>query len=1042
MALYGPASTAYGQVVAPDPGEAYVNQTNTSILGAISPEEQKRIENNSNGEQGFVDTEDNTPTNNPNDAAQQAMARGDPPPQTAMQAAGNFGGSDPDRAVTGDGDVYSPVEAVPNNDDSNYSNEGKNKQSASPTAGPHIITVPNPLHQFSSYTYGLALHMLTKADFNSMVENPGSDWKPTTTVIASAGKYGGPGSGFERNKFFTDDFYFDNLKMTTVIGSTAGNRGTNAINVSFTLIEPYGVTLIDRLIDACNDKEQVDGKSYTLIPYLLQIDFYGYDDEGIPHNLVSQRKFIPIKITDMKIKVGVKGAEYSIGCCIYAHSGFQESISATPANFEITASSLEDYFKPDENVEAALKVFNERTETDKKAQEKQAAQQDGNVREQEIDKSKQETGKKPVEAAGTSSGPASGDAGYTVRSYVAAYNAWSEQLKKNSNQTDYNIISITFDPDILKDDGGNMVDPKSQPMRQTAEKNVKNSKQAGKLAQADAGKNTAQPDNTVSKYSVRAGDTVTDIINRAMIKSDYIRKQMIDPTIGIEENVAKKKEGESVRWWKIIPTVKLRMFCQKTSKWYLDVNYYVKSYTVYNRTHPAAQKSLPTGWHKEYNYIYTGKNTDIIDFNIELDNTYYTAVAVDRGKYQAVSEQGGVNQADLTEQDPNVDTSGDSNYSNEGRSQAKVQTNSVQNVGDQADATATGGLKNDSKTQAATSMAENVNRGYSDQITVSLTIVGDPQFIKQDEVYESPNARSPDATEATNIGSDEGSIAMDDSEIHMRLNWRTPVDIDEETGGLRLDGRYTTSNFSGLYRIIEVESTFAGGKFTQTISCNRLFDQPEDNTTTQNTSDIRKDNTPVLQKDSEVNENAPKAVDSAPTAKETNSSILSAITGKSYTDDTSVTDTDSNTGDIDNSEEIDEVDSDAAGRDPDAADYADIVEFGPTENISQTTSTRAEQTSTVTEEVTGGGTTTEQSLYNAKGEVVGITTTKNTPASSLVTDTITTNTGSISTSQITAHPAYQSTYQSSVASGQPPLVAAKNASTAAKQAIVLGNGQG
>ena len=127
MALYGPASTAYSQVVSPDPGEAFVNQTNSSIIGAISPEEQKRIDNNDNGEQGVTDAEDNAPTNNPNDAAMQAMARGDAPPQTAMQAAGNFGGNDPDRAVTGNGDLYSPVQAAPN-DDSNYSNEGRNNQ--------------------------------------------------------------------------------------------------------------------------------------------------------------------------------------------------------------------------------------------------------------------------------------------------------------------------------------------------------------------------------------------------------------------------------------------------------------------------------------------------------------------------------------------------------------------------------------------------------------------------------------------------------------------------------------------------------------------------------------------------------------------------------------------------------------------------------------------------------------------------------------------------------------------------------------------------
>ena len=103
-------------------------------------------------------------------------------------------------------------------------------QTETPTVGKNL------LHQYASYTYNLSLHMLSKADFNQMGRDPDSNWVPSKTLIAGAGKYGVP--GFNRDKNFLDDFYFDNLKMTTIIGSTAGNQGTNAVELSFTIIEP------------------------------------------------------------------------------------------------------------------------------------------------------------------------------------------------------------------------------------------------------------------------------------------------------------------------------------------------------------------------------------------------------------------------------------------------------------------------------------------------------------------------------------------------------------------------------------------------------------------------------------------------------------------------------------------------------------------------------------------------------------------------------------------------------------------------------------
>jgi hypothetical protein len=109
-----------------------------------------------------------------------------------------------------------------------------------------------------------------------------------------------------------------------------------------------------------------------------------------------------------------------------------------------------------------------------------------------------------------------------------------------------------------------------------------------------------------------------------------------------------------------------------------------------------------------------------------------------------------------------------------------------------------------------------------EMLNAKLKIIGDPDFIKQDDVYHSPgNADYPDM-EATHTPS--GSILTDRGDIFARISFKTPVDMDTATGGLRTDQKYLNSNFSGIYKIIKVSSEFRGGRFEQNLETIRYPD--------------------------------------------------------------------------------------------------------------------------------------------------------------------------------------------------------------------------
>ena len=766
-----------------------------------------------------------------------------------------------------------------------------------------ILVTPNPLHQYASYTYSLALHILSAADFNDMAADPlSTNWKPSATLIASGGKYSeDPESGFVRDSNFQDDFYFDHLKIGTVIGSSQGNQGTNSIDINFTILEPYGITLLDRLIDACVDP-RVQGQNYLEVPYLLQIDFNGYDDDGIATQLTGQRKYIPIKLISMSIKAGIKGTEYQITATPYAHKGFQESVTATPANFEITASTLEEYFRSDtatDDTNAVNKEY-QRQETEKAKADAEAKNQNQGSTARTQDKAQSSN-----DANSTQSNPS-----VQVRSYVAAYNAWQNKTVENKSATSCNQIEVIFDEKIKAKQA--IVFEKEESIKKVPTVNPKNTKSRANAERANAGINTSQPDFKATKRSVAQGDNIISVINNAMMGSEYIRSQIIDPTVGAQENA--DKYNKNVDWWKVIPSVKLTTFDKVNNTWSMKVTYNVVSYTVYNRSHPNIGKSLPLSWCKEYSYIYTGQNDDILDFSLEFDTTFYTAVMVDRAAKTATEQTASVEVSEYN----TLDSDTQKRLAISGLvGQSAITPVRTAPVAAQLTSTATGDATKSAAQAAAASVTDHINKGQSaDMLSVRLKIVGDPQFIKQDEIFISPTARiyrnvgsGESYGTAPYVNGEDGSITMDGSEIHVRVAWKTPVDIDDDTGGLREDSRYKLSAFTGIYNVIQVESIFQGGKFEQTLELIRLQDQDQDGKLKDPTKESF---APILP---------------APSIEETNASILGAITKNNSP----------NTGDSNSSSPSAEQQQDEQQheqQDNQAPGLKEVVNTGPEEQIS------------------------------------------------------------------------------------------------------------
>jgi hypothetical protein len=681
-----------------------------------------------------------------------------------------------------------------------------------------FVEVSNPLHDFASYTYALTLHALNESDFNTLVEND-ANWRPTRTLIASAGRRGDQQSGtFIRDPRFYEDFYFNDFKMTTIVGLNNTSKSTNAIEISFTLLEPNGLTLINRLVEMSADA-QIGAKNYLEMPYLLQIDFHGYpSDSGTPIELLNQRKYIPIRIIELKVKVGVGGAEYACRAIPFNHQAFNDTSSATPANFEISGKNLQEFFDSTSQENIAKQKSEREEAEDKKIKDLEKAKADPNLDARDL-----RLAQANIDQAKAQKDQAIKSATYVSTSYVAAYNAWNKSVQDKKYASDYNEIRVVFDAEILANDGGTLVMAPDQSAKKTPMANTADPKQVAAARRANAGAGNSGPDFTKGTYNIYMATSVMEVINVAMRNTKFIRDQVIDPNIDAQANADKK--DKPLKWWKIVPHIKLKSFDRRLNKYSKVITYYVQVHEYYNRKNLYATTSMPKGWVKKYSYMYTGQNRDIIDFNIDFDTLYYTAINIDRGKSTAVqsTKPSGSDEEELALTDQETKALPEPEFNS-------AQPAIYHNVSELPAATSTGDAKRDSKTQAVAGLAADIYSGSrGDMINIKLKILGDPTFIKQDDIFFNPGQANykPDLEKSGQM-TKNNSIRTDTGEIHALVEFFTPTDRDENTGLLRVDGNWWRSLFSGIYRILTIETEMRQGRFEQTLDMIRLFNQTKE----------------------------------------------------------------------------------------------------------------------------------------------------------------------------------------------------------------------
>lgn len=664
------------------------------------------------------------------------------------------------------------------------------------------IVLLNKLHNFTGYTYRITLYLLTADDYKQLSISP-VGFIPQYVLISSGG--GVPPDVQYRTSWhpdFQEDFYFDNFSMTTVVGLNSRSKASNAIDIKFNIIEPYGMSLLDRLLSAC--QTTCGAANYIDQPYMLQIDFLSNPTEantnGISDHLIDRKK-LAIKFIELKIKPGVNGTTYSVRAIPYNHAAFNESVGTVPVNLSVEAATVGDYF---DSREELMRMFDQSATKDEERIESELNKlpQYGLASVGASGKNAQEELKKQQELIRSS-------AVYSTKSFPAAYNTYYKNVAYLEGRTTEPMYQILFDihPDIA-----------NSPIIDTAKIESRTTPLNDPKASVIA--NTAQGTNkdfkTKSVFQVLSGTSVIALIDRVVSASKYVKDQVKTT----QENSLKPTD-----WYKIIPTVELGPYDNKSKSYSKKITYSIIPYETGNFYHPDfAQTQIKSKQCvRKYSYYYTGENQDIIQLDIDFDASFVTGVSTFNKYIERNRTNDGAHDI-IDDTAPSLD--------------ARPSWLPKRIVLTPIDTQMIGqNNRNTAEDASVSSVARSLYSSYprGDMLNIKMRIVGDPAFIKQDDVLIQPTSPAYGTEVVKGNGETSppinanGQIIFDTEQVYVQLIVKGAIDIDDTIGIVNKtvqlsNGQQTNGSFSGIYRVMTVTSEFSRGKFEQVLDLIRVPD--------------------------------------------------------------------------------------------------------------------------------------------------------------------------------------------------------------------------
>lgn len=676
---------------------------------------------------------------------------------------------------------------------------------------------PNPLEQFASMTPLWTLICLTPAQFNKPTsyrdddlsyEAPNFAGDPSIAammdtrtssvnnqvVFSSAGRYD---SARVKTKFGAPEYFIDNFEMSAAIAPQPATGVSNAVSFNFTIMEPYsmGLLLQSMQVAAIN----CGHANYIEAPFLLRLDFNGFNEQGQSIKSIKPKHFI-MKFKKVDFEVTESGSQYNVQAYPFNHQGFADTVDMLFTDISIApkdgdTASVYGVLADPNNPKSLVRLLND-NERDLVKDGKYQVEDQYEIQfpEKSFDFTPKDTTtedkgatitRNPFETNRTVLGKSNESAAVDAGKNVIAQSGFDFTPAKGGN------FAFNNEADVVDEDTGVI----------------------------NRGKISISPKERVFNFTQKM--KLTDVIQEIVLASEYSAK-------AVSGELPQTSEGY-VQWFRIDVQIEFLEYDFSIGDFAKKYTFRVVPYKAHASvfssatSKPPGQAELNKQIVKEYNYIYTGQNNDILDFQIKINNLFYTGInPSSESKTASVSnnDTNGSAENKVVSTETQTGTEKKVLTSNLGKTKTKRDPNLLNNQ-------MSGTGYADVKTMVAKNFHNAlISNASADLIKVDLEIIGDTFWLVESGL-SNYFSQAADGAQVTL----DGTANYEGNDVFIRINFATPIDGPGANGtdpGTYKFGSVRQSPFSGIYRVYKCLSTFEGGIFKQTLSCVRMQGQAEE----------------------------------------------------------------------------------------------------------------------------------------------------------------------------------------------------------------------
>jgi hypothetical protein len=638
----------------------------------------------------------------------------------------------------------------------------------------------NPLDSFATYNTLFTLAALSKDEVNNPFLYRNLGFSDGQIVISSAGRFDEKRA---RTSSGTPEYFINNFVMTQIVTANPDTGSSTGTAISFDVYEPYSMGLFLQSLQYA--AIQAGDGDYLKAVFCLKIEFVGFDEKGNSYAAVDPR-YYTVQLKRSQFTVDAGGSSYKFEAVPLNQTAFSDIANKVYTDVSIVGETVKEVLVTGER--SLEKLLND-------AQVERASNGSALLPDKYEIHFPESSSEQLPGLDDTVSGGATVNLGSTNAQQIKSSKNVLNQLSFSTNT----IGSATFNFEI--DSGGTYVAPKASQAYDEA---------TGKI---DTSKVNVESKRRTFQYAQNSA--LTKIIECIIIESDYAKK-----------NLKPENWDEGfINWFRIDMQVQLLGRDTVRNEWAKKLIIRVMPYRVHHSVFINPQ-SAPTGYPelkdkivKQYDYIYTGQNNDLLKFDIQINNAFYTGISPTADGTGGRTTNRDINSAgndDIETSKVDSGTAGPQTlFSPTGTPAIRPDAAAAKKM--------MGGSGN---ITTAIDIATQFHRAFTnnnvDMISINFEIMGDSYWLSDSGVGGYIASANPGSLETT-----DGAVNYEAGDSYVYLRFRSPIE-PKESGGDYLFVDKADSPFSGIYKVIKIDHKIADGAFKQELKAIRMPLQASD----------------------------------------------------------------------------------------------------------------------------------------------------------------------------------------------------------------------